>query len=749
MPLSHSPNSNNSHLSPRSYTSGVSPKPSAPNPRLNPFAPLSPDMPENQLQPEGVHGTEIDRLLGVVGVVTNKKSKLIRYDRDQLLKVAAKGQKHGWVIPQGLGPLETWFGSPSSSKASLRSVHDDPAIASIDPTGGETSRRPGAGGFEQGFGYGGGIGGGRGLARGGKNIGLRRQEGQVDANGLPLPDHRRDAFGGQMGRFSVRPQSEKPMRLGGDEMSASQQPSQPRRDNIDRRARNEGDWRSKNALPPARTGERRPHQNWQQAGGEDESAPAWMDDGPSPEDSAETVDPAIAGSGPEPMFNFVPGEDMIAAHRRHRGTADDWRGGGGKQLVSFFGGDAASASGPAISTEPKTFNAADYLLSNGPTEEEHQEEIPEPSQERPNAYTSRFAKFFGGPEAPSSGSGPSPFTSSNSLTAPPQRFSSASPQNSVSPQPAVEQPPPQNARVDDHMSRLMGLLKTASPAATALEPPRDDRPSVAHEHERHASYDLPRQGGGGSSVFDQPNFGGRPDVAQAQQPFHGILGQPQGGPPGLNRDYAPGPPPPQPHHLLQHLYQGRSFDESQSPAQQQSRPPPPPPSGPDLLHLLTQGQGQGSRGPPPPPPMQFSQGPPRPPQMHHSMPPGYGSGPVPGVGLGPMRSPNEYREEFMSLPHLMPPHQSQSGGQPSPQGYPNGLFQQHMYGSGPPGPHMKGPGYVVGPGNPPGFPPGMQYPPHSGQNHAQGSSGTGPLGFRQLGAAQQDMLATLAGLGRS
>ena len=59
-------------------------------------------------------------------------------------------------------------------------------------------------------------------------------------------------------------------------------------------------------------------------------------------------------------------------------------------------------------------------------------------------------------------------------------------------------------------------------------------------------------------------------------------------------------------------------------------PPPPPPSGPDLMHLLT--QGQSSR----PPQMPYLQGPPRPAQAHHSMPPGFG---------GPMRSPQEYRDE--------------------------------------------------------------------------------------------------------
>lgn len=50
---------------------------------------------------------------------------------------------------------------------------------------------------------------------------LRRPpDGHLDGNGLPLPpENRKDAFGGQMGRFSVRNPGDRNMRLGGDDVS--------------------------------------------------------------------------------------------------------------------------------------------------------------------------------------------------------------------------------------------------------------------------------------------------------------------------------------------------------------------------------------------------------------------------------------------------------------------------------------------------------------------------------------------------
>ena len=63
-------------------------------------------------------GTEIDRLLGMITGGGEKKPKtkvkskgqVIRYTRAELLKIAVHGRQAGWMVPQGLGGLETWFG---------------------------------------------------------------------------------------------------------------------------------------------------------------------------------------------------------------------------------------------------------------------------------------------------------------------------------------------------------------------------------------------------------------------------------------------------------------------------------------------------------------------------------------------------------------------------------------------------------------------------------------------------------------
>jgi hypothetical protein len=56
-------------------------------------------------------------------------------------------------------------------------------------------------------------------------------------------------------------------------------------------------------------------------------------------------DPAIATSSAEPLVAFVPGEDMIAVHKRAMKAREEGRS--GNQLVP---------------SAPKQFNAADYLL---------------------------------------------------------------------------------------------------------------------------------------------------------------------------------------------------------------------------------------------------------------------------------------------------------------------------------------------------------------------------------------------------
>lgn len=153
----------------------------------------------------------------------------------------------------------------------------------------------------------------------------------------------------------------------------------------------------------------------------DDAEPAWMDDN----ETFGHEDPAIAAVPDNDLVHFVPGKDMIAAHRKDRN--DGQRRDGNKPFVSFFGADQQAEP---VKT-PKAFNAADYLLPSRVPEER-----PEALEAPGAGFSSRFQKFFGAlpPD-------------------PPARPYQTSPNP---PNPATESRAPE--RVDDHMARLMGLL---------------------------------------------------------------------------------------------------------------------------------------------------------------------------------------------------------------------------------------------------------------------------------------------------
>ncbi|OCF54622.1 hypothetical protein L486_07754 [Kwoniella mangroviensis CBS 10435] len=537
--------------------SSISPKPPAPDPNINSFSPLSPDLPENTLNPSNGED-QVTRLLGIE--LSSPHKDLIIYTRRDLLRIGKSSRQHG--PPPGMNSLDTWFGA--APKANVQHV-DDPAIASIEPPS-STSRR---GGFGEGFGYGGGIGGGRGLGvRGGRNIGLRRQpETSLDANGLPI-DNR--SYGGQMGRFSVR--NPGTMRLGGDE--------------IKRDKRREDEWR-RSDRDNGRGGQRdlrdrdtrRPNNYTRE---EHTSEPAWMDD-------AAPVDPAIVDNT-DPLVQFIPGEDMIAAHKRAmkaRDVGGDWRGDG--HLPAFFGGDPAIASSSAPAPppgliKPKSFNAADYLKQAEDLSDE--EIVPQPVQPAPpaSAFSSRFQKFF-------------------------------SPAQEAAP--VVEARPLDEVK-DDRTAKLMGLLssKTSPPPEQVYTP----SPS---EQLRHLSSPPPSSDGQPSQFspnYYDPSGGPLPPPSHANALLQQLYGNAQ------ERQ----PPPPDP---LQLLNQAQRQGSSHPRAPHMSLPPQfarPPPNMNMFPQQEENNMNQGypphfgrqpnvSHGPlppgfmPPPPPQFFQQGaPPRP-----------------------------------------------------------------------------------------------------------------------------------------
>ena len=175
----------------------------------------------------------------------------------------------------------------------------------------------------------------------------------------------------------------------------------------------------------------------------------------------------------DPLVKFMPGEDMIAAHKRAmkaREAEGDWRG-GTKPLISFFGTDPAIASLSAASepqpgltvpsAKPRNFNAADYLRPTSQQSEEDKKEADEPDPAS-NAFQSRFQRFFGGPSPTSALTSGSPgvikereqTVFSPPIHSPPEILSPS--QRSYGDTTDRDEA----YKPDDHVSTLMGLLSS-------------------------------------------------------------------------------------------------------------------------------------------------------------------------------------------------------------------------------------------------------------------------------------------------
>lgn len=619
---------------------------------------------------------------------------LIVYSRSDILKQCRRA-----VVPRGLGPLESWYGAPPKQ-------HEDPAIASIAPAG-----RRGFGGEAFGMGV------GR-VRAGTRNIGLRRQPEDQEIRG--------NNFGGPMGKFAVR--GEKPMRLGGDREEGQQRGDRRGEerggggggDRGDRGGRRrEEDWRrGERQAPPhqQRNGDRRYNNRY-----DDENAePAWMNDDEGL--SAPLEDPAIAsassGDPTDPLVKFIPGEDMIAAHKRAMKArqagadgADTWRSPADKPLVSFFGG--AAPPQPAAPAKPREVNLQSYFKHKVVDDDEpdrREEEV-----EEKVTVQSRFQRFFGNTGGPGSQSGAPAAPVASSPIAPvqerqyerqperqyerqpepqyerqyerqPERYEQPQQAPSHARSPIDQASPVQGGRVDDHMAKLMGLLTTKGPSPS----PRAESASHFQGPPGISSYQQsPSVETGSDYMSSRSRQDHSPDRMMNPQHFSPP-------PPGVDpRAYAygpgPGPPPGYRPSMGELPGQPRQFYD-QRPV---DRPPP------DLLQLL---QGGGGRPMPPPmgmlPPHPMYGGPPGPPpgptpedllrNLHSS------AGPTSPPGYLPMRPPNGFPPPMQG--YLPPP----------PQGY---------YGPGPsPGPRM---------------PPGMMY--------------GGPGGGGPTPPGQQDMLAALLG----
>lgn len=223
------------------------------------------------------------------------------------------------------------------------------------------------------------------------------------------------------------------------------------------------------APPYPRNGEnsRRPQTSWnnrQAYSREDEpQEPAWMDDH---QITPTNIDPAIAETADaDPLIQFIPGEDMIAAHKRAMKARDPggtWRV-EEKPMLSFFGADPAVASTSNHNARPhglphpmpktKVFNAADYLRPSK-ANLENESDVEESASE-PNAFQSRFQRFFGA-SAVNSSPAAEPTTSrrwvapiegeSDHVVPPSSRTISSPPADQLA------------SKVDDRMAKLMGLL---------------------------------------------------------------------------------------------------------------------------------------------------------------------------------------------------------------------------------------------------------------------------------------------------
>ncbi|WWC65276.1 uncharacterized protein I303_107893 [Kwoniella dejecticola CBS 10117] len=482
----------------------MSPKPPVPDPNLNPFSPLSPDLPGKTMRIRDAD-EEVNRLLGLDTV----QKRLVIYTRHQLLQTSKGSNRHN--PPAGMEPLENWYGPPAKSN----NVHvEDPAIASIGSPGGSTRR---GGGFGEGFGYGGGIGSSnRGLGgRGGRNIGSDRDHGR-----MPRDPARRPNF--------------------------------PRE--------------------------------------EDTAEPAWMDD-------VAPNDPAIVDNS-DPLVQFIPGEDMIAAHKRAmraRDVGTDWRGDGGN-LPAFFGADPAIASSSVPSQPPipglksKSFNAANYLKQTEDVSDEEQSVTHQvPPASNASAFSSRFQKFFSPPNEQAS---------------------------------VVADIKPAEELKDDRTAKLMGML--SSKPAPSSEQVYTPSPS---EQYRHLSSPLGASDGPPAHHLPSPHYHSPSHSPPPAPHANALLQQLYGNTQERQQQHSPDP--------LQLLNQAQRQGFPQRPAAHMSMPPqfarsPTHMYGQDELnsvdtyhttslnrqqhpHPFPNGPPQPSFLPPPPPPPFFPQGHPRPP----------------------------------------------------------------------------------------------------------------------------------------
>nr|ODN96088.1 hypothetical protein L204_03779 [Cryptococcus depauperatus CBS 7855] len=624
-------------VSPTSHTSSLSPKTHSPDPNINPFSPLSPD--PTPSQPVILNDS------GSTNVDGEQASRpFIFYSRRELLFIGKECRKRG--PPEGMGPLESWFGTISRPNQN-NSNFEDPAIASIHPSGRRNNNTNG--GYGEGFGYGGGIGGSNrlgGNTRGTRNIGLRRLPEGIDPPLHVAPTNPGEkVYTGQMGKFNVK--NANTMRLGGDE---------PRKRN---NKNNNEDWRSKqrengHSFRGDRDRERsyqtrdRRSGNWNQNHRDEDEQPEWMND-------SAPADPAIVGAD-DPLVKFIPGEDMIVAHKRamKARNADDWRGG----LPAFFGGDPAIASSSAptapIESKPKEMNANNYLVESKDDAEDSEHQAPSQS-----AFSSRFHKFFNNT------------SSTHSTRELPNEASGARTTANVSDQTqsrssSVQMPQSDNP-MDQRKATLMGLLSTK-----ALTP-KLDTPLIHNESPHGQPYCSSGSLVDVSSSIPSSNTYG----SSHRPPTNVLLQQLYGNPtsPSVPRDHSPTDPlqllaQAQTQRQTQQFSSQHSTQTHQQPhmSQHMSLPPfsRPPPS------MYPSGDSMGSLPDFPPfmRPPNFPQGPPPPSAGYLPMPP---NGPF---FQGPPRPPHAMPVGFSQPPQ--PPMQ----GQDIPQGrYPPGqmnLSQQDM-----------------------------------------------------------------------
>ncbi|GMK57069.1 hypothetical protein CspeluHIS016_0309090 [Cutaneotrichosporon spelunceum] len=725
------------------------------SPLSNHFAALSPEM-----NHASIEDPEMNAILGLaphraettssastpvaLEPPSRPKGPLKVYTRTEMLRLSGRAR-----APPKLPPFETWFGPLASSGARV----DDPAIASINAPGGR--RTGGAGSFGEGFGFGGGIGiGGRGLGRGGtRNIGLRRQQQQENPNIDPaIVEQGRGNFGGPMGKFSMRPTGERGMRLGGDEVRQHRDNDKGDRD---RRRRDDGDWRRGERQQPSlhhnRNGEgsRRGPPGFTGPRYDDESVqPEWMVDVPAIEDPA-IASSSAADTSVDGLVQFVPGEDLIAAHKRTMkaraaGGAgqDNWRG-SEKPLVAFFSGQEATTAQVPTPTKPKEVNHASYFKKRNVIDDDDEED--DKNESSSQAFQSRFQRFF------TQGNGPETGTSSVQ-PAPPLAHQAPSPQPPVQPPaqmrpspivrgPSEPQRPSPSPNAEDHLAKLMGVLATKNVSPAPRRPVSAEMgqqrmpPNLGHLPPFPGDQYPPPPPGlhyGHSPTEPASDYGMQPNRATS------------------HRDMSPERPDMLPHMMPPPQHRGGHFsspppgaDPHGYPFPGQRGPPPPPgpgyprspmgelptngppafydrmggpPPGVDLLQMLQRGP------PPPPPPPPMGMLPPHP-SMYGSPPGGHGShGPSPdellrnlqGGGLnGPTSGHMQYNRPPMGPggPGYGPPPMQGFLPPPAPQFYQGG--------GGPPGPP---PGMSMGPGGP--RPPGMMpYP----------------------GAQNQEMLAALLG----